>query len=155
MARTLSTTLKQAINAESTSEVLLPLVTIDPSGSPLRFVDNGANITSNGDTFTASAFMIDIPPEQERNIPRAELVIQNVDQSIIQTARALTSEVDVDLSIVLASDPDTVEIGPISFKLKAIEYDRLFIVAELAFEDVLSDTYPSINFTPDHFPGLF
>jgi len=69
--------------------------------------------------------------------------------------RGIEAQPTINLSVVLASDPDTVEIGPIAFKLKSIEYDALTITGELGLRDMYNEGVPKDSFDPNTAPGLF
>ena len=158
MARSVSATMEAAVYAQQTDEVfhiLLEIAHADMSAT-LRFVNNTADVTSNSDVYTAFPFTIDFPPaDGEDRLPSVQLVIDNIDRSIIAELRDLDSAPTIDVSVVLASDPDTVECGPLSFSLKSIDYDAQVITAELGFEDILNEPFPAGTFTPTDFAGLF
>lgn len=61
----------------------------------------------------------------------------------------------VDLSVVLASSPSTIEAGPYRFTLRDVMYDAAIVEGTMRFEDVLNEPYPADSFTPARFPGLF
>lgn len=158
MARSVSATFEAAVYAQETSEVFHILLAISHTdmSATLRFVSNSEDVTSDGDTYTAFPFKIDFPPaDGEDQLPSVQLVIDNIDRSIIEELRSIDSAPTVAVSVVLASDPDTVECGPLSFTLKTIDYDAKLITAELGFEDILNEPFPAGTFTPTDFGGLF
>jgi hypothetical protein len=159
MSRSTSLTLRQAINAEETSEVFLILLDVYHAdiGPPttLRFVNNYTDIVSNGNTYIAYPFQITIPSDLEDALPRVQLTIDNVDRSIMQEIRSLTSAPDISISVILASDPDTIEAGPFETKLRNVDYDASTITGDLQSDDILNEPYPGVAFTPGNFPGLF
>jgi hypothetical protein len=168
--RTVSSTFKEGIFAPQTDVVFLPLVEIwhddlgdfTPPANPLRFVRNTENISSTlGGTyspatvFTAFNFDIKLPDEQEGSIPIAELTIDNVDRQIVEAIRELSSAPEIKLYIVLADDPDTVEIGPIELMLRNARYDASTVTGELYDDFVLDEPWPAGRCTPKTTPGLF
>jgi hypothetical protein len=157
MARTTSNTLRTAVNAEETSEIFLILLEISHASiSPtLRFVNNYTNITSGGNEYIAYPFTITIPSELEDSVPRVSLTIDNIDRSIMDEVRSLTSAPDVSISVILASGPDTIEAGPFETKLRNVDYDANSITGDLQAEDILNEPYPGVFFNPMNFPGLF
>jgi hypothetical protein len=159
MSRSTSLTLRTAINAEETGEAFLILLDIYHAsfGPPttLRFVNNYTDITSNGNDYIAYPFSITIPSDLEDSLPKVQLTIDNIDRSIMDEIRSLTSAPDVNISVILASDPDTVEAGPFETKLRNVDYNFSAITGDLQAEDILNEPYPGVFFTPDQFPGLF
>ena len=158
MARSVSSTLETAIYAQQTNQVFHILLEIAHAdmASTLRFVNNTANVTSNGDVYTAYPFLIDFPPADDPDqLPTVRLFIDNIDRSIVEQLRSISSAPTIDVSVVLASSPNTVECGPLQFTLRSIDYDAQVITAELGFENILNEPFPAGTFTPTDFPGLF
>jgi hypothetical protein len=57
--------------------------------------------------------------------------------------------------LVLASDPDAVEVGPFSYDVKSVNYNVQYVTMNLEFRDVMNDEFPGLSFTPENTPGLF
>jgi hypothetical protein len=157
MPRTLSAAATAAIHAQETGEVFLFLITIaHESFTPtLRFVNNTVSITSRGEVYEAWPFALNLPDEREEAIPTVQIAIDNIDRRIMEGIRALPTAPTINLEIVLASSPDTVEAGPFPFTLRGVEYDALVITGTLAYEDILNEPAMAFSFTPRYFPGLF
>lgn len=157
MARSVSNTLTAAVNAQETGEVFLVLLTLDHAdlAAPIRVVDNNEDIVSGGDTYVAFPFELTLPSDVEGRVPSARLVVDNVDRQIVQAVRSVSSAVDVTIEVILASDPDTIEAGPFTAKLRNIDYDAAQVSGDLVFEEVLSQPYPGQSFNPATTPGLF
>lgn len=154
--RTLS--ILDVIYAQTTDAALLNLLTIDHDdlSVPVRVTDNRANVTSRGDVYTALGFTIALPAETEGELPQVRLTIDNVSQALVTEIRTLGSPLTVTVEVVVASDPDTVEVGPYQFTLRAVDYDQFVIEGTLGFEeDFLTEPFPARRFTPTDFPGLF
>jgi hypothetical protein len=158
MPRTLSSTARRAIFAQETGEVFLLLLTIahPQLAEPIRVVNNNEDVVSGGVTFQRFPFELALPPETEEAPPTVSLRIANADRQIVQAVRALAGDaMTVDVSVVLASSPDTIEAGPYRFTLRDVSYDAAIVEGTLRFEDVLNEPYPADSFTPARFPGLF
>ncbi len=156
--RTLSSDVLTAIHAQTTDKAFLNLLTIDHDDlpSPLRLVDNTENVTSRGNVYTAFPFRAALPPETENEVPRVQIMICNVDRSLMDEIRALVSPPSITLEVILASTPDTVEVGPFSFVMKSVDYDQVTIESTIGFEeDFLTEPFPAGRFSPTDFPGLF
>ena len=154
---TLSAAAIQSLMEPSTKKVWLNLLVISHSSwaVPYRFVDNMEDITSRGDLYTAYGFTIQIPPETSDELPRVELVVDNVALLLIAAIEALQTPPDVTLEIVLADTPDVVERGPWNFKIRQVTYDLTAIKTELTYEALTSEPFPYLRFTPTNFAGLF
>jgi len=157
MARDVSLTARQALFDQETSEVFLPLLTISHTDmTTLRFVNNNEDVTSNGNTFSAFSFDIALPSEEDDgSISQVEIKIDNVDRKIVQSIRDISSAPDVQLDIVLASDPDTAEAGPFNFTLQQARYDAITVTGTLGYPSVLDEPYPGDVLTPQNHPAAF
>lgn len=150
---TVSTTFKAAFYQQQTDEVDLAIIEIDHAdlASPLRFVNNTENITSGGDEYLAAGFDIKLPDDDGHTT----ISVCNIDRVMVQTIRSISSRPTITLSVVLASDPDTVELGPYVMELADVVFDAFVITGTLTFDDFLDEPYPGDKFTPGQFPGLF
>ena len=152
-----SATFTAALMAQETGEAFLILVKIDHTSlsAPIRVTSDGVNTTSNGETFIAMPFELELPISDPDQPPRAKLTIDNVDRSIVTAIRSISTEATVDIDIVLASDPDTLEVSFTGFKLVNVSYDALTVEGDLSFENFFAEPYPSRVFSPADFPGGF
>jgi hypothetical protein len=100
-------------------------------------------------------FDIDLPGQDQDNVPQVKLEIDNVDRIIVDAIRAISTAATVDIEVVLASSPNTIEVGPITMTMRNIEYDALKVRATLVFEELFTEPYPGDSFTPASHPGLF
>ena len=155
--RNLSINALSALHAESTGEALLFLLTIshDAIEVPIRVVNNTENITSQGREFIAYPFEIALPQESPDQMPSVQFRIDNVDKSIVTAIRAINSAATLSLELVLASNPDVIEAGQFNYSLLDVSYDVLSVTATLAYENILSEPFPSGGFIPSDFAGLF
>lgn len=161
MARTLSSTFRQAIESETTSEVVLVCLTIteDSLAAPIRLVHNTENITrqieGSPELFVAMLFEIDLPSEDGDTIDSVSIKIDNVDRQIVEAVENATGRPQVSMEIVLASDPDTVEAGPIDMELDSVEYDSMWVVGQLVFDELVNQQSAAHTYSPFLFPDLF
>ncbi|GAB5390197.1 MAG: hypothetical protein Alpg2KO_31650 [Alphaproteobacteria bacterium] len=157
MSRTLSATARAAIDQVESGEVFLMLLELDGDdlSSPIRVVRDHRPLVSGGVSYEAYPFDLTLPPVGEEEEPSVELQIDNVDQIILASLRAATSEITASLSVVLASTPEVIEDGPYSFTLKNIRYDNTTIRARLAFEGTLGRAWPADRYTPADYPAIF
>ena len=157
MARSLSPAVVNALMAQETDEGFVMLLTINHAdlAQPIRVASTSTNFTSNGNVYQAFPFEVNLPPEQEDRPPQVTLTIQNVDRQIVQAVRSISSAPTVDMSVVMFSAPDDIEVGPFSFTLNGIGYDRLTVSGQLGYEEILSQPWPEGSMNPTGFPGLF
>ena len=154
---TASDLFKQSAFAQETADVWLVLLTISHTNiSPsIRVVNNTENVTSRGNLFTAFPFDITLPDNREDAPPRARLVIDNTSREIAEAVRAITSPPSVNIEIIRAADPDTVETTFPYFSMRNIKWDSGKVSADLTLEDFTNEPYPGLTFTPAYFPGIF
>lgn len=155
--RSLSSTAKAGVFAQETEQVYLVLLEIAHSslGTPIRVVNNYADVVSNGVTYSAFPFEISLPDDTDEKMPNVMLSIDNVDRVIVNAIRSITGPPTITISVVLASSPSTIEAGPYSMTLREASYDAATVTGSLAVEDMLNEPYPSDLMTPANFPGLF
>jgi hypothetical protein len=156
MPRTLSATAVASLNAQETGEVWLVLLTISHPDlpTPIRVVNNNEDITSRGNVYQAFPFEIVLPGEDPDSPPRAAIRIDNVDRSVIALIRSISSAPSVTIEVILASQPNTVEIAYSSLALRNVRYDPSTIEGELFFEPLFNEPITA-TMTPSRFPGLF
>ena len=155
--RTLSPVALNAVLEQQTDVVYHTLLTIDHPdfAAPIRVVDNNADVVSNGETYTAFPFLINLPAEQDNQLPHVQLTIDAIDQTIIRALKALTTPPTVELSVKTSNDPDVIEVGAYKFTMSSTTFNALILTSTLRFEDLLHEPYPSQRFLPSNFPGLF
>jgi hypothetical protein len=157
MSRTLSPLAKQAIFAQESGEAFILLLTITHASlaQPIRCANNMQDVVSGGNTFTAFPFRITLPQDREDRPPKMRLSIDNVDRSIVTAVRTLTSPPTIQLAVVLAIQPDTIEASFPGFTLRNTQYDALVVEGDLNLEDLANEPYPKDTFTPTFAPALF
>lgn len=157
MSRSLSSAAQAAIFAAQTGQAFLILLTLshDELAAPIRVTSDAVATVSGGETYNPFPFAIALPQERDDQLASTRLVIDNVDRSIVIALRSITSAPEVEMKVVLASSPDTIEAGPFTWTLKGAKYDALTVEGELAFEDILNEAFPGGSFVPQTHPGLF
>lgn len=154
--RTLSGTALSSTHAQETGEVWLVLLTIAHSSlpTPIRVVNNNEDITSRGNIYQAFPFDIVMPGQDPDSLPKAKLRFDNVDRTAIATIRSIESAPTVTIEVILASQPNNVEISFPNLTLRNVQYDASVIEGELLFENLFSEPI-TYTMTPSRFPGLF
>lgn len=160
MSRVVSAPALRAMLAQETGEVFLVCLTINHStfaGVPILLVSDQLALVRTAGTFQPFAFQINLPNEQEDQVPQVQITLDNVDRSILQKIRTIGAErPTVKMEVVLASSPNTVEAGPFNFSILDINYDVGTIQGTIGFEDDLLNTaFPGDTYTPANSKGLF
>lgn len=158
--RNLSPTAISAITAEDSDEVWLILLVIrHPSlAEPIRVVRNNEDIQSTADgslkTYQAVLFRIELPGEDAEEPGSAVISLPNVDLSLMEAIRTIQGPAEVDIYVVLASQPNVVEMDFYGMVLRELDWDASRISGRLRFETIVTEPL-SVTITPARFPGLF
>lgn len=136
-----------------TEYLVLLTVTHPDLGTPVRLVNRGANLTSRGNVFTAYPFAPVFEPQREGEMPRAQLVLDNVDRSLVTTLRTIQGEATIVMEVVREPAPDTV-ISSTEFLLTDAVIERFAIRADLGPEEMLDEPY-GVILSPLDFPAAF
>lgn len=156
MSQTLSAQAVREYFAQESGEATLDLLTLShPDMDTVRLANNTVNVVSRGETFLAFPFTLRLPDDVADQISQGTLQISNIDRRLIEALRSIREPIAAQIELVLGSTPDVVEFGPVFFDLFPITYNAQTINATLAFENLISEPFPSESFTPQLFPGLF
>lgn len=153
--RTLSTAATQSLADQESEEVWLALLTLSHPdlGEPVRVVSNTEDIVSNGHTYTALPFVLELPDDGP-DPGVARLRIDNVTREIVTLVRSIAAPPTVTIDLVLASQPDTIDTTITNLTLRDVRYNAAQVTGTLWFEDVATESVAEI-ITPARFPGLF
>ena len=161
MPNEVSTVLREAIYRGSTERVFITLITIrhtdtdTPANSiVLRYTDDTAAVTSNGDTYQPLPFRIRLPDNREGAQPRASLELPNVDLRLVQAFRRLQERPKFEIRVVLDDDPDRIERGPYEMELGKVTYDANSIRVDIVAPSLLSEPFPKDTYHSLHYPGV-
>lgn len=160
MSRTTSSAFRAMTHAQETGEVLLAIIEITHStiiGGPLRLVQDVKPMVSQGNVYTAFPFRIVLPNDDEQGTPRVKLVIDAVDQTIMTTLRSMapTESPSITVKLVLASQPDVVEMQMTGMLLRSLTGTAERIEGELFMDEEDLLRFPEGSYTPFEFPGIF
>ena len=157
MSRSLSSTATQAVNNQETNEVFIILLEIDHSSlsEPVRLTSNNVDTVHLTNTYVACPFSIDLPADQENQISEVRLIIENVSRQLIPLIRTVSTPPTINVKIVLASDPDTIEASFLGYTLADINYNALAVQGRFSKENFLAEPYPSRLVLPSTFAGAF
>lgn len=157
MPRTFSTPAMNALMAATTNEAFILLVTFThvPTAETFRVALNTENITSNGNLFTATYFQFTLPETDSRAPQGCNITVDNVDQQMVPLLRSITQPLQVTLQLVLASQPDTVELELTDLLLRDVTWDANQIQGSLVSDDPLNQAFPAHLYEPRTFQGIF
>lgn len=174
MSRSFSAGAIQQFFAREADDPLILLVTITapndvPGNDVLRFangwierlsgLETDATVTAYG-VVSRSQNYVFLPmeitlPSEDDAAPRAQITLHDVTREAMPLIRSVTSAPTVKLELVLASDPDTVELAFDGLSMTAISYNRETVTAQLVADNLALEPFPAHTFTPAYFPGLF
>lgn len=112
-------------------------------------------VTSRGIDYIFVPMQITLPQEEESQIPRASIVINDVTRFATPLIRRITAPPRVDLELVLSKTPNIVEASFNNFYITNFTYNADSITAELSLIDYDREPFPVHSFSPLYFPGLF
>ena len=136
-------------------------------------VDEEGNeyVDSNGERFYAFPFEFEMPKDVEGETATAKLRIDNagkvkvpdgggfVEVNILHELRRIGSLAGGNpalvCQVVLADAPDDVEFELADLTLQHVGADAALIEGDLAWEDVLNQECPTVEYTPATAPGLW
>lgn len=155
--RAVSVNALRAMLAQETGEVFLVCITIThPSIVTQRLVNDAQPLVRTAGTYTPCPMQMTLPAQRSDQIPQVNLVIDNVDRTVLEQIRTVAGIPQVVMEVVLASSPDVVEAGPFDFALMSATYDVMTITGVLGYMDeVLNQKVPADEYTPTNSPGLF
>ncbi len=156
MSRDLSNQMLAQIFGQESNDPFLILVTLShPSFDSLYFVNDVVGLTSRGQEFSAFPFKITLPVDDGESLREVQIEFDNVSLELIEEIRTVTDLIDVKVEMVLASNPDQVEIELGELKIKNIIYSKTSIKARLFMDDFLRTELSGEKYTPTNFPGIF
>lgn len=156
--RQVSPTALQAMLAQDTAEVFVPILRIEHPDLPSQILlaYNTETVTRADGDYLPYAFQVNLPAQLDEEIPTVQLTVDNTDLMVNDKIRSLVGKPTVTLSVVLASSPDTVEAGPFVMSLQTAHADANTIQGALGYEDdVFAQLVPGGNYLPSNSPGLF
>jgi hypothetical protein len=163
----------KAMFSSETDEQLITLLTIqNPSqpNAPIRLADSYIQrlnslttddevvygVTSRGNNYVFLPLEITLPSEEDAGVGRCNIVLNYVTTEAIQLIRDhLTNPTQVNLELILASNPEYVEASFPGFFITNATYTSSQITLTLDMIDYTREPFPCYNFTPNYFPGLF
>lgn len=159
VSRTLSTAAKAAIHGRTPADGEILLLTIAHADiTTLRYAAAADDVVASGVTYTARAFRCPMPTDDDGiGETTLELDITSLADATVSglvSLSATAARPTVTLSLVLESDPDTVE-ATFYFEMKNAEADLGRLRAALTYEPLLARSYPGYFYNAADHPDLF
>jgi hypothetical protein len=157
MSNALSPELLAQLYGQESSDPFLMLVTLTHVDfvATQRLVNNASNITSNGFGFTAFPMEITLPADDGETAREVSISFDNVGRDLIDEIRSITTPIGIKIEMVLASDPDQVQITLDDLKIGTISYNASKISARIFMDDFMNTAMTEEKYTPTLYPGLF
>jgi len=141
------------------SDPIISLMRVQFNNTNYYFVNNNESVQSSASgsiqTYERSRFSLSLPDDSEEGTPRATINFETADIRIVRELRDIDDYFIIDIWLVLGSNPDIVEFGPVNYQSAAFTINENSIQIELEVEPVLQIQIPRDRFTPNTFPGLF
>lgn len=122
----------------------------------IHLVNNTEAIVSNGTTFDPFPIAITLPTEDGETLQSVKIEFDNVSRELIDEIRSITdNSISVNMQMILASNPDVVEIEIGEMTIISVNYNVDKITATLTLDDFLNTEVTGEKYTPTSYPGLF
>jgi hypothetical protein len=132
------------------------LVTLThPSFTTVKLVNNSEDIVSNGETFTSFPMRIRLPADDGESTREVSIEFDNVSRELIDELRTVTTPIDVKIEMILASNPDDIQITLDELKMRNVTYNKSIVSARLYLDSFLNVELTSERYSPKLYPGLF
>lgn len=143
-----------AANAQTTDEAWLMLLAIHhPSfTNPIRVARDKKDVVHGGNTYVAFPFDVKLPDEGQDSRAVGRIEIDDIgefdnggrQETIGDIVKAIPvgENATVDLTVVLGSNPELIETGPMTFTLRNVTGDGLTVTGDLHFEDIMNEPFP-------------
>lgn len=154
----LSTDTVEALQRVNDPLGVLELLTITGGGiaEPVRLVNDTRNQESQGETFIALPFQLVMPKDAAKEVPRAQLRIDNIGRALITELEGLDpgAELTATIQFVLRGTPDVIE-HQFTAPLGGISANAFAVTATVGPTALMRRPVTDIRFDPVSAPGLF
>lgn len=167
MPRTFDADFRDSLEASFSSDVLVWFATITHNDldTPITVNSDIVNYVYNGSTYIGCAFQFTFLADDDQ-LPKGQIVIENVDETIGNTINALSDSPVLHLQLMAKSDFDDsvprqaigtpiVEIDAPLLKLRNVQGNAMQITADVYGYDLTTEPWPSIRSTKSRLPGLY
>ncbi len=151
-----STREKLASISRPEAPILLLEITHVDLTTPVRVINDNADIISNGDTYVALAFRATLPDDLSQGAPRANISIDNVGRDLTQWIESSggADGSTVRMMQVMRSAPDVIE-WEVTMDLTDISMNASEVRGALHFKNLNNTPGIALFYRPENTPGLF
>lgn len=153
-----STTTTAAVQSVADGHGLLELLILShPSRvEPLRLVNDTRNWIIGASTYVGLEFSLKLPDEENKETPRAQLVINNVGRDVTAALESLPAgeELTATIRLVSRATPTVVDYEFIA-PMTGVNVTPTQVTASIGPEDIMRRPAVRLRFDPLTAPGLF
>jgi hypothetical protein len=122
----------------------------------IRVVNDTVDLISQGNTFLACEFRVKLPDDMARQLPRAEISIDNIGRELTQWLESSNGGKGAQVRVmqIMRNAPDVIEYD-ITLELFNTRQNMMEVSGELGFESMLDQPALSATQTPELQPGIF
>lgn len=123
---------------------------------PVRVCNNTEDIVSNGNTFIACAFRIQLPDDVAQTMPKVPIAIDNIGRELTQWLEASNGGKGAVVKImqVMRDTPNVIEQSYELF-LMNVHQNIMEVSGELGMENILDMPCLAATYNPETSPALF
>lgn len=167
MGRLISLNAREAMNASATSEVAVVLskITHPSLPTPVHLSSDPTEMLSmdplkygtrhQGQEYEYVIMGAILPDDIDGAPPKTTIMFANVAPDMAAPFLAISSPARLDLTVVMASSPDTIEAKHLNMRGVKSSYDADAVSLDISREPFTSEPWPAGRFSPSRFPGLF
>jgi hypothetical protein len=155
MSRTITTNLFNQITNQINDDPLLLIIRVFESPDTVYLVNNTEDITSNLQVYQAFPVKVTLADDDGDSQAQVQVEFDNVSLELLDEIRSIITPIPCEIDLVLASDPDTIEIALRDLLIRDITYNAQTIKGTLTADDFLNSRFPADTYTPTDYPGIF
>lgn len=131
-------------------------ITGDGISTPVRLVADTRDLTHLGNTYIGIPFELVLPKQADKEVPRAQIRVDNVGRELTQDLEALPpgAELTATIKVVHRTTPDVVDYE-FSAPMSGVLVDPLTVSAAVGVTDLWRRPAVDLRFDPLTAPGLF
>lgn len=156
MTLNISQRMRQAMFAQDTDEIVLTFLRLSREewADDLRLVNNGENVVSQGEEYTAFPFVVTLPEDSSDAHPVISVTADNVSRELVQEIRKQTTPIEAVVYFALFDTPDTLEIE-LAGEITSLRYTADVIETTISIEPTLERALIGKIMNPENTPGIY